>query len=46
VDGIAEKSQVQFIVRDFDTQQLKVYEDFLREQMEATLRQFPEHGAK
>jgi tripeptide aminopeptidase len=41
VDGIAEKAQVQFIVRDFDTGQLKVYEDFLREQMEVTLRQFP-----
>jgi len=40
-DGIAEKAQVQFIIRDFETARLKEYEDFLREKAEATIRQFP-----
>ena len=40
-DGIAERAQVQFIIRDFETARLKEYEDFLREKAEATIRQFP-----
>ncbi|HYE54927.1 MAG TPA: peptidase T [Chitinophagaceae bacterium] len=41
VNGIAEKVSVGFIVRDFHTEKLKEYEDFLKEKMEEALEQFP-----
>jgi tripeptide aminopeptidase len=42
--GIAEKVTVKFIVRDFNTDKLTAYENYLRDKMEDTLQRFP--GAK
>ena len=44
IDGIAEKAQLQFIVRDFDTNQLKAYENLLQDKLNEVLALFP--GAK
>lgn len=41
VTGIAEKTTVEFIVRDFITARLGAYEDHLREKVAATLALFP-----
>lgn len=41
VNGIAEKATVTFIVRDFHTEKLKEYENFLKEKMEETVSMFP-----
>jgi len=44
ITGIAEKASVQFIIRDFHTEKLKEYEDFLKEKAEEAIEMFP--GAK
>lgn len=41
VNGIAEKVTVSFIIRDFHTDKLKEYEDFLKEKMEEAVDMFP-----
>lgn len=41
ISGIAEKASVSFIIRDFHTEKLKEYEDFLREKMEEALEMHP-----
>ena len=41
IDGIAEKAQLQFIVRDFDTNQLKAYENLLQDKLNEVLALFP-----
>lgn len=41
LSGIAEKASVSFIVRDFHTEKLKEYEDFLREKAEEALERYP-----
>jgi tripeptide aminopeptidase len=41
VQGIAEKVTVAFIVRDFHTDKLKEYEDFLKEKMQEAVNMFP-----
>ena len=41
MDGIAEKVTVEFIIRDFETEQLTVYENRLREMCEQIIRQYP-----
>jgi tripeptide aminopeptidase len=41
INGIAEKVTVTFIVRDFHTDKLKEYEDFLKEKMEEAVDMFP-----
>jgi len=41
VDGLAEKSIVTFIVRDFDTEQLAVHETKLKELAERVLAKYP-----
>ena len=40
-EGIAEKTTVEFIIRDFVTAKLKAYEDWLRDKMEDVLKKFP-----
>ena len=41
IEGTLEKATVQFIVRDFDTAQLAVHEERLRQIMYATIAEFP-----
>lgn len=41
VSGIAEKCTIDFIIRDFVTAGLKIKEDFLRTQVEETMRTYP-----
>ncbi|MBL0884442.1 MAG: peptidase dimerization domain-containing protein, partial [Chitinophagaceae bacterium] len=41
MDGIAERATVEFIIRDFETQQLAVYENRLREICEQIIKQYP-----
>jgi tripeptide aminopeptidase len=41
IEGIAEKATVEFIVRDFDTAQLAVYEDKLIEMARAIVEEYP-----
>ncbi len=41
MDGIAEKATVEFIIRDFETEQLTVYENRLHEMCEQIIRQYP-----
>jgi tripeptide aminopeptidase len=41
INGIAEKATVQFIIRDFHTDKLKEYEDFLKEKMDEAVALFP-----
>lgn len=41
INGIAEKVTVAFIVRDFHTDKLKEYEDFLKEKMKEAVDMFP-----
>jgi tripeptide aminopeptidase len=41
MSGIAEKASVSFIIRDFHTEKLKEYEDFLREKVEEALERYP-----
>jgi tripeptide aminopeptidase len=41
LNGIAEKATVSFIVRDFNTEKLKEYEDFLREKAQEALERYP-----
>lgn len=41
ISGIAEKATVSFIVRDFHTEKLKEYEDFLREKVQEALELHP-----
>jgi tripeptide aminopeptidase len=41
VNGIAEKVTVSFIIRDFHTQKLQEYEDFLKEKMQEAVDMFP-----
>ncbi|HCL04759.1 MAG TPA: peptidase T [Chitinophagaceae bacterium] len=41
MEGIAEKATVEFIVRDFETAQLVVYEDRLRDMCEQVIRSYP-----
>jgi tripeptide aminopeptidase len=41
VNGIAEKTTVQFIIRDFHTEKLKEYEVYLKEKMEEAVALFP-----
>lgn len=41
VNGIAEKATIQFIVRDFDTNQLAVHHERLRSIAEKVVKQFP-----
>lgn len=44
VDGIAEKATIDFIVRDFNTAQLAVYEDRLKVIAEAVMVKYPKAG--
>lgn len=44
VEGIAERCEIEFIIRDFDTAGLKKKEDFLKTLVEETVRAFP-HAA-
>lgn len=44
IEGIAEKVSVQFIIRDFYTNKLAAYENYLRDKVDEALEQFP--GAK
>lgn len=41
IEGALEKATVQFIVRDFDTAQLPVHEQRLRELIDKTVKEFP-----
>lgn len=41
VSGIAEKCTIDFIIRDFVTAGLKIKEDFLKTQVEETMRTYP-----
>ena len=41
IEGIAEKTTIQFIIRDFVTARLKDYEDLLQKKLDATLAGFP-----
>ncbi|MBC7949276.1 MAG: peptidase T [Chitinophagaceae bacterium] len=41
IDGVAERCNIEFIVRDFDTPGLKKKEDFLRTMVAETLRTYP-----
>jgi tripeptide aminopeptidase len=44
IEGMAEKTTVQFIIRDFMTAKLLAYENWLKDKMETALEKFP--GAK
>jgi tripeptide aminopeptidase len=44
VEGIAEKVVIEFIIRDFQTDKLKQYENFLQEKLDEAIAVFP--GAK
>jgi len=44
INGNEEKTTIKFIIRDFDTQKLKEYEDILKNLAEDTIAKFP--GAK
>jgi tripeptide aminopeptidase len=46
IEGIAEKVALQFILRDFATNQLADYENLLRENIAKTLQQYPGAGAE
>lgn len=41
MDGIAEKATIEFIIRDFDTAQLAVYEERLAQMAQAIVDQYP-----
>jgi len=41
IEGVLEKASVSFIVRDFDTAQLAVHEERLRQLVDETVREFP-----
>ncbi|HKH60587.1 MAG TPA: peptidase T [Flavitalea sp.] len=41
IEGIAEKTTLQFIIRDFITAKLKVYEDLMQKKLDETLTKFP-----
>ena len=41
IEGIAEKTTIQFIIRDFITAKLKDYEDLLQKKLDETLAGFP-----
>lgn len=41
IEGIAEKVTLRFIIRDFVTSKLKEYEDFLQQQLDATIKKYP-----
>lgn len=41
MDGIAEKANIEFIIRDFETAKLKVYEERLKEMAEAIVKNYP-----
>lgn len=41
ISGIAEKATLKFLIRDFHTEKLKEYEDFLREKLEEALEMYP-----
>jgi len=41
IEGVLEKATVQFIIRDFMTQRLTAYEDWLRDKVEMALKRFP-----
>ncbi|HLY69960.1 MAG TPA: peptidase T [Puia sp.] len=44
IQGIAEKVTLQFIIRDFITNKLEAYENYLRDRLEDALKKYP--GAK
>ncbi len=46
VSGLAEKTTVEFIIRDFITAKLVAYEDYLRDKVEDTLKVFPGAAAE
>lgn len=46
IEGIAEKVALQFILRDFATNQLADYENLLRENIAKTLKQYPGASAE
>ena len=41
IEGIAEKTTLQFIIRDFITTKLKYYEDLMQKKLDETLAKFP-----
>ena len=41
IEGIAEKTTIQFIIRDFITAKLKDYEDLMQKKLDETLVKFP-----
>lgn len=41
MDGIAEKATIEFIIRDFETTKLKVYEERLKGMVEAIVKEHP-----
>ncbi|MFM9910596.1 MAG: M20/M25/M40 family metallo-hydrolase, partial [Chitinophagaceae bacterium] len=41
IEGIAEKATLRFIIRDFVTSNLLVYENYLRDKLEEVLKLFP-----
>lgn len=41
IDGIAEKATIEFIIRDFETAKLKVYEDRLKGMVEGIVKEHP-----
>jgi tripeptide aminopeptidase len=41
VEGMAEKASIEFIIRDFVTQKLDAYEEFLKDKLETVLRRYP-----
>ncbi|HET9279018.1 MAG TPA: peptidase T [Flavitalea sp.] len=41
IEGIAEKTTLQFIIRDFITAKLKYYEDLMQKKLDETLAKFP-----
>ncbi len=43
INGIAEKTTLQFIIRDFNTRKLSEYESLLEQTLATTLKKFPEH---
>lgn len=44
IQGVAEKAEIDFIIRDFDTNTLEAHENFLRNTMDKVVAKFP--GAK
>ena len=41
IEGVAEKTTLQFIIRDFITAKLKYYEDLMQKKLDETLAKFP-----